>query len=578
MLDFISLLRQRYQTVYLHLNPQSAMAEVFTQRIEQLTLTEAVIRKNRLFKSMPSLPLQIAVIGPTQVGKSSITNLIVNYDVAEVSPLAGYTVQPQGFCTGIDLSICSDLKNYFIDDDFQNQTQASGQRSPMLSQNPKTAPLLPPCVIWDTPDFDSMTAGDYRHALIQTIALADLIVLVLSPEKYADQTVWELMATLEPLRQPTLICLNKLVAETALLIQQSLKEKWQRVRSDSFAPLVAVYYQAQGQRPIWPKTETQIFFQLAKTVNHSLQLRYQQALISQHWSAWLEPVLMEHQATELWRQRLNYAVEQAVNDYQRDYLNHPYHYQTFQQAIVELLYLLEIPGLARLLTPLHRALAWPLRQLTQWRKKSQPHRYPTQELALLNQIGEHLLTQLAEQLLATVSTEVQLQAWWRELYQLIRQQHHVLLADFNRAATDYQLGFQPAIEATARQLYQKLQQQPALLNSLRATRLTADAAVLALGLQAGGIGLHDMLIAPALLAVVSLLTESAIGGYMNILETQLKQQQLSKVKNDLMIKCLQNALTELPQQMSNYHRFAISPEQLQFTQQALEKRHGLRLR
>ncbi len=36
-------------------------------------------------------------MGPTQVGKSTVVNLLLGKRVAEVSPLAGYTIHPQGF-------------------------------------------------------------------------------------------------------------------------------------------------------------------------------------------------------------------------------------------------------------------------------------------------------------------------------------------------------------------------------------------------------------------------------------------------------------------------------------------------
>ena len=82
------------------------------------------------------------------------------------------------------------------------------------------------------------------------------------------------------------------------------------------------------------------------------------------------------------------------------------------------------------------------------------------------------------------------------------------------------------MEKTAQRLYHKLQEQPLVLNSLRATRVTTDAAAIALTLQMGGIGVHDLIFAPAMLTVTSLLAESAIGSYMHKVEHELKQHQL----------------------------------------------------
>ena len=65
-----------------------------------------------------------------------------------------------------------------------------------------------------------------------------------------------------------------------------------------------------------------------------------------------------------------------------------------------------------------------------------------------------------------------------------------------------------------------------LLNSLRATRVTTDAAVIALALHTGGIGVHDLVIAPSMLTVTSLLAESAIGSYMHNVEADLKTKSV----------------------------------------------------
>ena len=92
----VTLIRQRHECV---LNASGFVPE--TRRLEEnlisLRLTEAFLEKDGLNRQMPGHPLQIAVIGPTQSGKSSLVNLLLGEDRAQVSPLAGYTIHPQGF-------------------------------------------------------------------------------------------------------------------------------------------------------------------------------------------------------------------------------------------------------------------------------------------------------------------------------------------------------------------------------------------------------------------------------------------------------------------------------------------------
>jgi hypothetical protein len=140
------------------------------------------------------------------------------------------------------------------------------------------------------------------------------------------------------------------------------------------------------------------------------------------------------------------------------------------------------------------------------------------------------------------------------------------------------LQFQHNVEASARRLYQKLEQQPLLLNGIRATRITTDTVLMALVVQTGGISIADLFLTPAMLGLTSLLTESAIGSYMNKVELELKQQQLLTVKTQLFTHIVQQALETLVDSISEQHRFAISTAQLQAAQQQLTKtRYGLQL-
>ena len=576
MLDFIQLLKQRYQTVLSQLKDESNKS-LFQQRIDDLILAEAFLRKGQMLNKMPDYPLQIAVVGPTQAGKSSLVNVLLNSSVASVSPLAGYTMHPQGFCDGVSISECNGLQWYFGRFQQMPQHQLPKDRHDCysLTQNSADSSFLPNCVLWDTPDFDSIDSLNYREGVTRTIALADLVVLVVSKEKYADQSVWDIMADIEVLQQPTLICLNKLSEGSETLLINSLKDKWRQLRKDEFPEVVPLYYQKQLGKPEWPDAKP--LQKLVKQVSRKKQARLEQELLQKHWHNWLEPVLAEHSLLNDWHRLIDQVIKQGLESYQRDYLNHPHHYETFQHALAELLNLLEIPGLAGILASTRRMLTWPIRKMMSIGRKRLHIADSSQEITLLNQIAEHVLIQLADKLLNQAEENRQSQ-WWKEFSSLLRTQRTTILNEFSRSAQQYHLAFQEEVESTANRLFRKLQEQPALLNSLRATRVTADATVIALALHTGGIGMHDLVIAPAMLTVTSLLAESAIGSYMNRVETELKQRQLDAVKKALFFGSMKQKLLELSGQLSSVSYFNITPEQLQQAESQLkEKRHGLRL-
>ena len=576
MLEFIQLLKQRYQSVLSQLNDESNNLR-FQQRIDDLILAEAFLRKGQMLNNAPDYPLQVAVVGPTQAGKSSLVNVLLNSSVASVSPLAGYTMHPQGFCDGVPLSACNGLQWYFGRFQQMPQSQLPKDRHDCysLTENTTNSSYLPDCVLWDTPDFDSIDSANYREGVIRTLALADMIILVVSKEKYADQSVWDIMADIEALQQPTLICLNKLSEGSEALLVNSLKAKWQQVRKDEFPHVVPLYYQKQAGKPEWPDTNR--LLQLVKQVNRKKQSRLEQELLQIHWQPWLEPVLAEHSSLKDWHGLVDQVIQQGLDSYQRDYLNHPHHYETFQLALAELLNLLEIPGLAGLLANTRRVLTWPIRKMMSIGRKRLHITDSSQEITLLNQIAEHVLIQLADKLLNQAEQNRQSQ-WWKEFSSLLRTQRATILKDFANAAQRYHVSFQEEVESTANHLYHKLQEQPTVLNSLRATRVTADAAVIAIALHTGGIGMHDLVIAPAMLTVTSLLAESALGSYMRRVESELKQRQLAAVKQSLFNESIKEKLLELSGQLSSVTHFNISPEQLQQAElQLKEKRHGLRL-
>ncbi len=588
MLEFLQLLKQRYQIIANTRISDEVQNTAFQQHIETLSLAESFLLKGRLIEEKPVHPLQIAVIGPTQAGKSSVTNLLLGSKAAGVSPLAGYTVHPQGFSCGVKDPEDDWLKSYFRGFQQVAQSELARNRYQCYSltelDHPPSSPL-PPAILWDTPDFDSIDAGGYQEGVLKTFALADIIVLVVSKEKYADQSVWDTMTLLAPLNQPTLIVVNKLVESAKPIILQSLQEKWRQARNDSFPEVVPLLYQNGGKLEEWPADEynrvKRLFSAAQKTSNRRKHSDYEHQLLNSHWNTWIEPVIAEHEVIKEWTQLLDECANEALENYHRDYLNHPHHYETFHNALANLLRLLEIPGLAGMLVTTRKMLTWPVRQIAKLGRKSigRDNLFDSShEVELLNQISEHMMISVADRLLDKIDQHPDKSKWWKELNGLLRKQRESILLAFQSSVKTYHVGFQEEVEAIAHRLYHKLQEQPLTLNSLRATRVTTDAAAVALALHAGGIGLHDLIITPAMLSMTSLLAESALGGYMATVEAELKQKQSETVKQQLFDKPLKERLLELTDMMSLAGRFNISEQELQRAEQQLkETRHGLRI-
>ncbi len=560
----VTLLRQRHECVRkaLGFGPSSRSLE---ENLKSLRLAEAFLEKTDMHRQRPGHPVQIAVIGPTQSGKSSLVNFLLGEGRARVSPLAGYTVHPQGFPlnTGnmawdwLD-SYFSDYRRCHIDDLPEGRYDFFTLDEPLVH----TGHRLPPAVIWDTPDFDSVDAADYRTAVLRTAALADVILLVVSKDKYADQAVWDMMGLLEPLGQPAVVCINKLNAASRDTLLRSLGEKWRAARRDEVAP-AAVMPWVEDHRVAFNDAEGRILFDLlaqasAKVDRQNLAERARR-LVEVHWQDWLGPIRQELSARAEWEGLVESALNDALTIYRRDFLDPPHHFDTFQRALAELLTLLEIPGLAGGMVAARKLLTWPVRQLARIGKSFSATETLGQETLVLNRILGHLFIQLGQSLLERGGMDSVMTVYWRELGTLLREEHRRGEAARAAALARHVADFWPEIERTAHQLHDKLREHPAVLNGLRATRATADAAALGLALHTGGIGLQDFIIAPAILSVTSLLAESALGHFLHRAEAELKERQFRETKK-LFVEIFGPVLKSLPGRMNQTVRFNIPGE------------------
>ncbi len=571
--DFLDRYETRLQALLSRLGEESPLARDLKRTEPALMLARALAEK----AALPEHPLQIAVLGPTQAGKSTLVNLLLNQEIAGVSPLAGYTVHPQAFLHKVDEAAFSWIEAYY-----------SGYRRCRVSELPRddyrcfavepttVQPHLPEAVFWDTPDFDSLKARHYLPGVLRTVALADVVVVVVSKDKYADRAVWDMLDLLEPLSQPTLVCLNKVTEAGRDTLIRSWKEKWRARRQDPVPPVVPLpYWRDAAEKERAAEALREALFPLLKQ-GASYRKRIPRQLVTlarQHWPEWRKPVEAELAAAARWQTLVDDCLEQVLAIYRHDFLEHPVAYETFQRALAELLILLEIPGLARPMMAFRRVVTWPLRKM--FGKRRNAGEEPN-ELVVLNRAVEHALLQL-QQALMEQRQDSSLQHWWQALARQYQDFKPELLRRFQADAKHYYQAFHPQVEQAAEELYRHLKEMPVTLNSLRAARASADAAGLALLLQTGGIGPHDFVLAPAVLSLTSWLSETALGKYMESVAARLKRRQLEQVK-ELLERRLQAVLRSLPQRLDSELRFGFDTETLQAVESQLkERRYGLHL-
>lgn len=551
--SFLRRLKERYQRLQAQLlekDPQPGLPYPFL--IESLDLAESLFKREDLGLRSEKAPHQIGVFGPTQVGKSTVLNWLADRDLAMPSPLAGFTVHAQGFSDTQLSQWCELLDRYFDPILRTRRSLLTSETLGCFSLEMQSSSLLPDflrgTVIWDTPDFDSVMAGNYRESVTRVAGLCDVVVLVLSKDKYGDLTVWNFLSLIAPLGQPTLIVINKTDPSTDQALIQSVAQKWREFRLDGEPRILALPYLPESERL---EASSRFHELLRRPLLDALkQIDRRQdpsmAFVRYNWNTWIEPILVEHRLAADWTQKVDEVIQECLDRYLRDYLEHPNHYETFQRALAELLTLLEVPGIGTALHAARRLVTWPIRQLSRLGEVASGHSSSPEsiEVGVLQQLARHALIRLNEQLLLDrpeIPSEVR---WWNGLSQVLVAQRDQILLTFDRSAQDYIIDFKPEIDRTARSLYAHLQDHPLILNSLRATRVTTDAAALGVALHTGGIGVQDFVIAPAVLSMTSMLAESALGHFMNRAQEQLKQRQREAVQS-LLLNALSNPLSKL---------------------------------
>ncbi len=169
-----------------------------------------------------------------------------------------------------------------------------------------------------------------------------------------------------------------------------------------------------------------------------------------------------------------------------------------------------------------KVVTWPVRKLFGNREASANL---GREPELLHEGASHLLLGLRMSALEAATSD----PFWQRLARRVNAEQAQLLETFRVAAEAHHQIFQASVAEAARSLYRRLQESPAVLNSLRALRASADTAGVVVALQTGGIGLADLVLTPVMLSLTSTLTESAAKTYVDQIVGELQQQQYNAV-------------------------------------------------
>ena len=529
-----------------------------SDRAEQagrLRLAAALVRNciGPFLDDAPPTPLHLAVGGGAGAGKSTVTNFLTGAAVAETNPQAGYTRHPIAY-TSADgpiawsqyLGFLGPLQRLFEDRPSNLDEDVYQVRHVPTGDPP--AGVLGECVVWDCPDMTTWQSGGYVSRLLEVVALADLVVYVASDERYNDEVPTQFLRLILQAGKPVITCLLKMQEDQAqAMIDHFRREVVARIpECTHVAACVAIPHLTPAE--------------LADPVSRAV--RYRQPLVEQvNWWAGrpaetrravvrgavqfltqfqdhlLAAAQSDLTALRTWRELVLTGRAEFEERYQREYLSGE-KFPRFNEALVRLLQLLELPGIGQYLS---KAL-WVVRT---------PYRLVKGFLAKL--AGSTPSTTIPEE--PVLSTAL---AGWLDLLRkeaARRKDSHPLwdhieagfrggLRDevqdeFRRRLRDFQVGLTQEVETTARAIYEDLEKNPLALNALRTGKFGMEVASITGTLVTGGLGLHDLILVPLVTALTQELVEFLGKQYVDVQREKARQRQ-----QDLFARSLARPLAE----------------------------------
>jgi len=500
-----------------------------TSQAGELRLAEALVRNTigPFLDHQPPEPLHVAVVGGAGVGKSTVANMLSGTSAAEANPQAGFTRHPVAYTSA------NGPLSWSAHAGFLGPLQRLSEPSPAnldadvyqvrrLPAEAETFSLLPRFVVWDCPDMTTWASSGYVFRLLEVAALADVIVYVASDERYNDEAPTQFLQMLLQAGKPVVCCLMKMREENApAILDHFQKEVLSKVGAGT-VPCLAIPHLTAEQLADPVRSAGKYRIPLLNQITVLGEPPEAARRRSVRWAAnylqtaqdrLLGAVRRDLAALHEWRRVVLIGQVEFDSRYRREYLASE-KFERFDEALVRLIDLLDLPGVGRMLSNALWALRTPYRLLKGWAVKAlrRPEAPGLPERPVLEQALAGWLDSLRKEAVRRAGSHP---VWAyvedgfnRDLGDLARQRFEDGLRNFRLSQAD-------EIDRTARAIYEELEKSPARLNTLRGAKFGLDLAGIAGSVVAGGINWHDFILVPLAASMTHQLIEWLGKGYVD---------------------------------------------------------------
>ena len=509
----------------------------------QLRLAAALVRNcvGPSLAGQPPVPLHAAVVGGAGAGKSTVANFLSGAAVAEANPQAGFTRHPIAYAGAnghlgwpAHLGFLGPLER--LQQPAPSNLDEDVYQVRRVSPDPGGFSLLQQFVVWDCPDMTTWAATGYIPRLLEVAALADVIVYVASDERYNDEVPTQFLHMLLQTGKPVVVCLVKMPeADAPALVGHFQKEVLGRMSNTALAVIPIPYLtpeQLADPVRLAGKYRIPVLNQLAvlgeppaaarkRTVQGAVNylVRSQEGLLS--------AARKDVAALQNWREVVQSGQVEFDLRYKREYLTSE-KFRSFDEALVRLMELLEVPGVGKVVSGALWVLRTPYRLLKGAFTKalSRPEMAGRPELPVLEGALAGWLDLLRK--------EAARRAGSHPVWAHIDKGFGTGLGDlteerFRQGYRGFQMSLENEIEQTARDIYAEMEKNPAKLNVLRGFKFSLDAGAIGVTLATGGIGLHDLVLIPLIASLTHQLVELMGKQYVDNQRELARQRQQALV-------------------------------------------------